>query len=200
MGLSPPHQCHESWVSGATMAPHRSHNSCTVHLLRSPRRIRLRSGCLVPEVRTDLVRPKSIPRYSRIPNYWHWGSTSSWPPGPTAVEVAAAAPTAAGVPTAPSRPGRPAHFDTGLPDPSSRGSDSCPSCCPSSDPMDHPGTSASWAQEPAPPGPRRQPIRKRIRPDHRPPARSCTAEPTVSPASPYPYSNSCPFRTDSTEV
>ena len=35
MVLSPPDQCHESWPGGATVAPQRSHNSCTVHFFRS---------------------------------------------------------------------------------------------------------------------------------------------------------------------
>src|ERR1700759_1966661 len=37
MVLSPPHQCHERWVSRASVPPNHSHNSHTVHLLRAHR-------------------------------------------------------------------------------------------------------------------------------------------------------------------
>jgi hypothetical protein len=126
------------------------------------------------------VRSESTFRCSRIPKHWQSGSTSAEPRAPTAVEVAAAAPTPAAVPRAPSPPD---HF--GLADLASRGSDSSPSRrrCASQDPIGHLGTSDCWAQGPGPPVPRgrgRQPVRKRTKPTRHPAARSWSAEPTVS--------------------
>jgi hypothetical protein len=102
------------------------------------------------------VRSKSICCCSRIPSHGQSGSTSRSRPAPTAVEVAAAAPTTAGVPRARCPSDLPGQQHA-----ASRGSDSNPSrrCRPSLDPIDHRDTSDSSAR--APPARYRQPVRKR---------------------------------------
>ena len=145
------------------------------------------------------VRPGSISRCSRIPNHWQSGSTSAEPRAPTAGEVAAAGPTAAGAPRVPSPPDHVSLLDL-----ASRGSYASPSCrrCPSPGSTDRPGTSDNRAREPGPRWPRgsgRRPVRKRPKPTRHPPARSYTAEPTVSFALQSPSPKIC-VRPDSRQV
>lgn len=124
------------------------------------------------------LRSESRPGYSRTPNHWRSGSTSPEPRAPTAVAVAAAAPTAARLPTGRSRPDR-----FGLPDLAHRGSDSSPSRrpYPNSGPIDPPGTSDSWARASGSRAPRdRLPTPGRTTPTPQSPAPLRTALQTPS--------------------